>query len=139
MTDDERDAIERSCKKLSIAYAKHADFRDYNTFVDLFTEDGVLEIYGQEIKGRAALLATMSSRPENRRSLHLLTNIWIDVLDADHAVGGAYLTVFSVDFDGDGPAPLQGARMVGNYEDEFVRGTEGWRIARRKLTAVFKK
>lgn len=137
MTEAERAEIERACEKLSIAYARHVDFRDYQALAGLFAEDGVLELFGRQIRGRAAVLAALSARPENRKSLHIFTNISTDVIDADHARGLTYLTLLRADHDGEGAAPLDGPLMGGYYEDEFIRTQSGWRIARRKATILF--
>ena len=54
MNDDQISAITRACEALSIAYARAVDFRDYDYFVTLFTEDGVLDT-GKPREGRAAI------------------------------------------------------------------------------------
>ncbi len=38
----ERIEIEHTCTQLSIAYARHIDFREYDAFVELFAEDAHL-------------------------------------------------------------------------------------------------
>lgn len=137
MTDAERDLIERACEKISIAYARHIDFRDYEAFADLFTEDGVLEVFGQPLRGRRAIIESMSQRPANRKSLHIFTNIWVNVLDRDNASGITYLSLFRADHDGPKPAPNTLPLLAGYYDDVFVRTPAGWRFASRKATMLF--
>ena len=137
MNDAERDAIERACEKLSIAYARHIDFREYDAFADLFTEDGELQVQGSLLKGREAMMGFLTGRPANRRSLHIFTNIWTNVLDANHAEGITYLSLFRADQDGDRPAKVPGPMMAGYYTDKFARTEKGWRIARRDGTILF--
>ncbi len=139
MTEAERDLIERACEKISIAYARHIDFREYGAFADLFTEDGVLEVFGNEMRGRAAILKSMSDRPANRKSLHIFTNIWTNVLDANRAEGKTYLSLFRADHDGPGPAPNTTPLLAGYYDDVFARTPQGWKFVSRKATMLFMK
>ena len=139
MQEMERIAIERECERISIAYARHVDFRDYDAFVDLFSEDCRLDVGGL-VEGRAALQGWLARRPENLRSRHVFTNISIDVIDADHARGVTYVTLYRHVGD-EALAPraieLVGPAAVGHYEDEFVRTVDGWRFASRTAYLAF--
>ena len=76
------------------------------------------------------------------RSRHVLTNIFIDVVDADHARGISYLTLYRhVGEESLSPDPItfDGPAGVGHYEDRFVRTDHGWRFARRKLHMAFRR
>jgi len=142
MTEAERENIERACERLSIAYAYHVDFGDYDAFADLFAIDGVLEA-GRPSNGREALRTGIKkSRSPLLRSRHVLTNVRIEVVDADHATGVTYLSLYRWVCDEaqpDGPLPLAGPAGVGHYQDRFVRTAEGWRFAHRKLFFAFHK
>ncbi len=137
----ERQAIERACEQLSIAYARAIDFRDYDTFVRLFAIDGVMDV-GQPIVGREAIAAAVSKRPDELRSRHVLTNHFVEVMDASTARGIAYLSLYrhvgpeSLEA---GPAPLLGPAAVGHYEDRYVLENDVWRFAKRKLHLAFRK
>jgi hypothetical protein len=137
MNDSERDAIERACEKISIAYARHIDFFEYDAFVDLFVEDGELEVQGALLKGHKAIMGFLTGRPANRKSLHIFTNIWTNVLDANTAEGVTYLSLFRADQDGKGPVKVPGPMMAGYYNDKFVRTARGWRIQRREGHILF--
>ncbi len=137
MNEAERGQIERECEKLSIAYARHLDFREYDAFCDLFTEDGELAVTGPPLRGREALMGFLTGRPDNRRSLHIFTNIWTNVLDADHAEGVTYLSLFRADQDGERAAKVPGPMMAGYYKDKFVRTPKGWRFALRDGKILF--
>lgn len=136
----ERMLIERECERLSIAYARHADYHDYDAFTNLFTEQGHLNA-GAALDGREAIRAAMAKRSDKLRSRHVLSNIHIDVIDSSTATGISYLTLFrhigteslepaAVEFD----APA----AVGHYSDRFERTSEGWRFASRVLELAFK-
>ena len=135
----ERIEIERACEQLSVAYARHVDFKEYDRFAELFTEDGHLNA-GGPVDGRAAIRQRMAQRSDRLRSRHVLTNIQVEVIDADHARGITYLSLYWHVGDeslGDKPIEFTGPAAVGHYEDEFVRTASGWRIARRVLRLAF--
>ena len=81
MQEMERITIERECERISIAYARHVDFRDYDAFVELFAEDCRLDVGGL-VEGKEALRGWLARRPENLRSRHVFTNISIHVIVA---------------------------------------------------------
>ena len=133
--------IEAECQALSIAYARSIDFRDYDAFVDLFTEDGVLDT-GKPLEGRAAIQRSVMRRPDELRSRHVLTNIFIEVLSDTEARGISYLTLYRHV----GPESLQGKPVsfdgpaaVGHYEDRFEKTDTGWKFKRRKLHFAFRR
>lgn len=139
MDDSKRHRVERECARLSVAYARNVDFKDFEGFAALFAEDGVLEA-GVRVQGRDTILQGLKQRDEKLRSRHVITNVAIDVVDEDHATGTAYVTVYrhvGPEGDGAGPVPLASPALVGHYEDAFVRTAEGWRFAERVLHMDF--
>jgi ketosteroid isomerase-like protein len=133
--------IQRACEALSIAYARAVDFRDQDTFVSLFTEDGELDT-GTVLKGRAAIREAMARRPDELRSRHVISNVFIDVLSDIEARGISYLTLYrhvGPESLKGAPAPLAGPAAVGHYEDRFEKTAEGWRFKRRKLQLAFRR
>src|SRR5262245_44916125 len=136
----QRIAIERECEQLMIAYARGIDFRDYDNVASLFTEDGVLDI-GNPLEGRAAIAQALTRRPYELRSRHVLTNLFVDVVDPDTARGICYLTLYrhvgpeSLQRD---PVELDRPAAVGHYQDRFVRTPDGFRIAHRALHLAFR-
>jgi hypothetical protein len=139
---DERDIerIERACTALSVAYARAVDFRDYKAFVALFAADGTLDV-GKPLTGREAIWQSLMARPDELRSRHVISNVFIDVLDAASARGISYLTLYrhhGPESVSHGPAPLTGPAAVGHYEDRFLRTAEGWRFQSRRLHLAFR-
>ena len=133
--------IKEECTALSIAYARCVDFRDYDAFIELFTEDGELDA-GRSMIGRAAIADAMSRRPDELKSRHVLTNIFIDVIDANRARGISYLTLYRhvgpESLTGE-PIEFSGPAAVGHYEDQFVRTDAGFLFARRRLQLTFQR
>ena len=58
--------------------------------------------------------------------------------DSDNATGVVYLTLYRYDGDPERKAsPLEGPQMVGEYRDQFVLTSEGWRIKDRRIHVNF--
>lgn len=133
--------IESACQALSIAYARAIDFRDYDAFIELFTDDAELDA-GQLLTGKAEIRAAIAQRPDDLKSRHVITNIFIDVLSTTQARGISYLTLYRhvgpESLTGT-PIDLQGVAAVGHYEDRFEKTEDGWRIRRRKLHLAFRR
>lgn len=137
MTPRERMEIEHACQKVMLKSISTFDGRDFSGFAGLFAPDGVFVRANQPdapLLGREAIQAALQSRPADRLTRHLCTNIEIDVVDADHAVGRCYLYLFSASAsepDQVGGRPADPTQRLGEYLDQYVRTPEGWRIARR--------
>ncbi len=117
---------------LLVRYATGIDRRDWPLFRTVFTGDCELD-YGEigswtgvdavtDFMERAHALAGYT--------LHRLTNQTITV-DGDKAVARTYVDALIMFGDNQG-----GANGIGFYDDEIVRTPAGWRIARRRFTAV---
>ena len=141
MDDTERRIIRQDCEALSIAYARAVDFRDYDEFSNLFLEEGTLEA-GVRLQGRAAIAASLKRRPDELRSRHVLTNIFINVINRDEANGISYLTLYrhvGPESTLSGPVKLDGPFGIGHYQDVFMRTSDGWRFKSRVLHMAFQR
>ncbi|NIP15102.1 MAG: hypothetical protein GWM88_10470 [Pseudomonadales bacterium] len=136
--------IQRDCEALSMAYARAIDFRDYDHFVSLFTDDAVLDL-GRPLHGREEIHAAVVARPDELQSRHVITNVFVDVIDEDTARGIAYLTLYrhladkpSIPGPGNEPAAATIPAAVGHYQDRFARTPEGWQFTARTLHLAFR-
>ena len=142
MRAEEEMLIEHACEKLIMRSIRTFDERDFQGFADVFAADGVFFRANQPtapLVGREAILAALKSRPADRLTRHLCSNVQIDVIDADHAKGLCYLYLFSA--AGSPPesalgGPADKVQRIGEYLDEYVRTAEGWKIAKRVGTIV---
>ncbi len=135
------EAIERACERVAIAYAQATDACDADAAAALWTEDGVLEMPGnRRYGGREAIRRRVLEQPADSVSCHLLANLLVTVLDAGHATGTSLLTIYRGSRPSPGaPVPLAGPYLVGRYEDAYRRTDGGWRLARRRLTTLFRR
>lgn len=146
-SEDVRRAVEHDCLGLMQRYALTAD-RDLTGLPDLFAEDGVWVRPGNEMRGRAAMRAMLDAvvqaihadNPHGHVTRHMFTTSQVDALDDDHARGTFYALVFrDENFDGTMPRPMNTIELVVEYNTEFVRTAEGWRIARHRAEHVFRR
>jgi len=134
-------SIERACERLVLDFAYYSDRQEYEALAALFTRDGTMvRPTGDSLAGRDAILKAYQSRGAGRITRHVCTNIRIVVDSVDRARGLTYAVVYAANAN-QPPEAHFGIRMeprqlVGEFEDEFVRTDEGWRIASRRARFV---
>lgn len=137
MHSQEEMLIEHACQRVLMRSIRTFDDRDWQGFADTFAVDGQFFRANQPttpLVGREAILAALQSRPADRLTRHLCSNVEIDVIDADHAKGRCYLYLFSATATPPEKAmggPADPTQRLGEYTDDYVRTAEGWRIAKR--------
>lgn len=139
LNEDQIRGIRAECERLSTAYAVYLDLHRYAEFAALFGESGVLAV-GDQLQGQDAIAEAMAKRSDKLRSRHVLSNVLIDVQDAEHATGVTYLTLYRYVGDASLAAspigPFKPA-AVGHYTDAFTLTGDGWRFAKRELSFAF--
>ncbi|SON59630.1 hypothetical protein MSIMFI_01114 [Mycobacterium simulans] len=117
---------------LLVRYATGIDRRDWPLFRTVFTEDCELD-YGEigAWDGVDAVTEFMEKvHAMAGHTLHRLSNQAITI-DGDNAVARTYVDALIM--AGDNQSGVNG---IGFYDDEIIRTPHGWRIARRRFTAV---
>lgn len=125
--------VQQACIEVGNAWARALDFNDQDHFVELFTDDALLDYDGVH-EGLPAIAEWIGNRPRGVRTRHVLSNSWIDVRDADRARGISYLTLWRTDHADLRPeavASTPGPAAVGHCEDRFLRQADGWRLQAR--------
>jgi SnoaL-like protein len=134
-------SVERACERLVLDFAYFSDSQDYESLAGLFTPNGTMvRPTGDPLVGRAAIIASYQARPAGRISRHVCTNIRITAESPDRARGLTYAVVFSANANQPPEAHFgvkaDPRQLIGEFEDEFVRTDEGWRIASRRARFV---
>lgn len=139
MTPEEQTIAERDCERLVKQFALFSDLGNMDALADLFAEKGSFARPADPdnpIVGREKIRAVMKARPP-RVSRHLVSNILIDLTDADAATGQSYVTLWtSSDVDGKPPVVADPKFSVGEMRDNFVRTQDGWRFQARRGTVT---
>ena len=145
ISDDERRAIEQDCQKLALTSIHLNDIQQWDALSELFTEDASFArptAPDNAIAGREAIRAGFKARPAGRITRHLITNLLVTAIDADHARCRMYATLFTGDAANPAANPAFGLladhnKFIGIIEDEYVRTANGWRIAGRTGSITF--
>ncbi|AIV37651.1 MULTISPECIES: nuclear transport factor 2 family protein [unclassified Streptomyces] len=139
MSPTERLLAERACERLIVDLVHRLDLGDPGSAADLFTVDGVWEWPGgdRRVEGREALRTYFGSRPADRLSRRLMTNILVTVDSATTATATSYLTTYRVDGHVEGMVAPRLPANVGHYEDTFRKVGGEWLLAARTLYLAF--
>ncbi|MGW1047815.1 nuclear transport factor 2 family protein [Streptomyces sp. NPDC002586] len=134
--------VERACERLIVGFVHRLDLGEPASVAELFTEDGVWEWPspgdGRRIRGREALRAYFGSRPADRLSRRLMSNVLVTVTGPDTAGAVSYFTTYRVDgYEGGAPIPAGPPVQVGHYADTFRRVDGTWLITSRTLHLPF--
>jgi hypothetical protein len=138
MTDLERLQIEHACARLVIEANRCLDEFDHERLLALYLPDAVVESPLGLMRGHAELARWYASRERGAAIRHVISNVLIEVEDADHASGTAYYSFFHAPAGAPSPAPIAGAKAIGVHRDRFARTAAGWRFAHRTLTNIFR-
>lgn len=134
--------IERTCEQLSLAYAYHLDFGNYDALAKLFAEDATLQVGRAHYRNVDEIRTGVRQRYLQQVTRHVCSNIMVDVIDETRAVGVTYVTIYRHQYEGSEPPgeiPIRGPSFIGHYEDEFMLDRLGWRFASRRLNLRFRR
>ncbi len=115
-----------------VRYATGIDRRDWPLFRTVFTDDCELD-YGEIGRWQGVDAVTdfmIATHQMAGHTMHRITNKAVAV-DGDTATARAYIDALIMAQDNS-----SGVNAAGYYDDEFVRTDAGWRLARRRFTAV---
>jgi hypothetical protein len=138
-TPEEMLSAERACCRLVHEYCYAVDDCDADRFIDVFTADAVWDRAGHaSLTGHEQLRAFFTGRRTDISTLHVCSNVLINVIDADIATGRSYVTVFrSVRSAVPEVFPPAIPDLVAQYTDDYRKTGFGWRIARRRVSVRF--
>lgn len=133
-------AIERACERLVLDYAHYRDTNQGDPYAALFAEDASLVFPRASSRGRANIRADFDRQGQIPWRRHVTTNIRVVVLDADHAEGTSYVTIYGGGRPGPAAGaqapPLDGPSAVGEYHDRYLRTADGWRFVERRFMPI---
>jgi hypothetical protein len=143
MDRDKERAIEWDVQKVLFQYYHHVDLYEYKEAILLFTPDADWMSLGVHLKGQKEILDGLYGGLGAGTIRHILTNTVVTVIDENHATARSYNTLYSShDLRIDkqkGPIHFEGPNLVLDMMDELERTKEGWRIAKRRGTTIFKR
>jgi len=120
-------------RNLIARIAHTADFGDVDAYVHCFTADARWELPGGPRRGHADIRAGSRARRDSGEigpgssTRHLVGTTAVDV-DGDGARATSYFQFFAQ------TTTTPQLRLVGQYDDQFVRGIDGWLLDHRRIT-----
>src|SRR5260370_10634343 len=131
-------SIEQARTRLCNAYALRIDAYDYDRFIELWSEDAVFDVFGREFSGHEGVRSFLQAREGEMICRHIVTNVEIEVLDAETAKGACYTIAYRVQNAlGNEPGPLLRPIFLMDCYSFFKRDPKrGWVFTRRNLRAV---
>ena len=136
----ERMLAEHACARLCHLYAGRLDAYDYERFMELWADGATIVMLRSPLVGEAAIRGWLARREPDMICRHLVTNVVIDVIDADHARGSCYCIAFRArHMRGKEPGEMETPTFIVEYRDEFLHDARrGWLFARREVVASFR-
>ena len=117
---------------LLVRYATGIDRRDWALFRTVFTDDCELD-YGEIGVWNGIDAVTDFMEQVHAMAGHTMHRMSNQVITVDGDTAEARTYVDALIMAGDNKSGVNG---IGFYDDEIVRTADGWRIARRRFTAV---
>jgi hypothetical protein len=139
LTREHARAIEWDCAQVLTRFFNYFDLWRYDDMVDLFTHDGVWHRQGRALAGRVQILAALGARSTTQRVRHVVSNVQVDVVDADTAASLLYVTAYMHD-SGEkptNPPKIRSPYLVLVVSARLVRTEAGWKIARMDMSREF--
>ncbi|MFF4038500.1 nuclear transport factor 2 family protein [Streptomyces sp. NPDC001816] len=130
---------ERACERLILDFVHRLDLGEPSSVAELFTEGGswAWPEGGRRVEGREALREYFGSRPADRLSRRLMSNVLVTVTSPDTATATSYFSTYRVDGFQGGLVPAEPPVQVGHYEDTFRRVDGRWLLETRVLHLAF--
>ncbi|MFE5815153.1 nuclear transport factor 2 family protein [Streptomyces sp. NPDC056479] len=132
---------ERACERVIVDFVHRLDLGEPASVAELFTEDGIWTWPEgkRAVEGWVALREYFGSRPADRLSRRMMSNVLVTVTTPDTATATSYFTTYRVDGYEDGIVPAGPPVQVGHYEDAFRRIADdgSWRLTSRTLHLPF--
>ena len=136
----DRLAIQAECTDLLLTYGEGLDNTDPQKIWPLFAKDGTWQgDNNKPVQGQSALRDFWTKVFSNKRPTvgrHIVTNVRISVIDADHASGSAYVTQYRYDPEHLDKITSLSPNMLVTIKMDYVRFPEGWRFQTMHVNAI---
>jgi ketosteroid isomerase-like protein len=129
MTDEPDISDEEAVRRTITEYALLCDDGRFEEWGDLYTDDAVFTVMGQEHRGPAAIRAFIEKgQPPEKRSKHLCAPPLIDLAGDEARAHTDFIFVARTATGG------YEVTSAGRYVDRLVRNPDRWRFAERHIT-----
>lgn len=134
--------IKAEIKELADNYGYYLDHSMAEEYLTIWAEDAIAIDGERRWQGHDELRTRVREAGSGRVSMHLMGTSHIDIIDASHATGTHYATVYAGSYDGPSRAQsevikMDGIYLVAKYMDEYILTEDGWKISRRDIDRTF--
>lgn len=147
MSAEEISEIKESCTALILQFAYLADTGEYRKLSELFIENARFMRGGEVHQGREAIHSAVEAMLQNDREnprqpgwrvRHFCSNIQLSVPGPEQAAASAYYTIYRYQGESrEGPVPVCGPALIGDYADTFCLSPSGWLFKTREVRPAF--
>ena len=136
-------SIEQACTRIVKQFSNFNDRGDYESLCNLLTPDASFARPTDPenfTHGREEILAAFQSRPNDRITRHIISNIVIEASDETTAKGTCYATLFMAPVDAEKAkfgVKANPSQFIGEFYIDFSLTSEGWKISRQTGIIVF--
>lgn len=122
------------CNNQVLRFFRYLDERHYDALAALLASDAVWHRQGRILRGPAEVQAALEQRSVTMRIAHIIANLMVDELDADHCIMRAYMLVIRHEpgRDQNGPSPMEGIESVRTMHIRLERTDAQWLITELK-------
>lgn len=128
--------VRASIGDLNARFAWALDLHDFDALHAVLAPDVHYVSVGREFHDAEATIASFRARTSARTTRHGLGNLLLEPVDDDAVRGRSSWHTFAS--NDDPPRPGVPLFMVADFSDAYRRTSEGWRIAERIITPVFR-
>jgi hypothetical protein len=121
---------------LNARFAWALDLHDFGALREVLAPDVHYVSADREFHDAEATIASFRARTAARTTRHGLGNLLLEPVDDDAVLGRSSWHTFAS--NDDPPEPGVPVFMVADFSDVYRRTPEGWRIAERIITPVFR-
>lgn len=142
MTPAERHMIEWECRQLALRFTALSDRQEWRAACALLTDDAIFARPtdpDNPLVGRKAIQAAFEARPPTRITRHICTNLVTTARSESQVFGQLYALLYMGDKSNDNNSVIvaDDKQLIGEFEDDYVRTENGWRIAKRVGKIIF--
>lgn len=125
------DSDELACQAVVFSFFHALDTRAHEAAAALMAPEGVWMRQGETLLGPGAVLDALNTRPPERTTAHIITNLRLEAKEAGRVQAYFYLTAYETRTDGEAAADI---RLLGIRDccDDLVRLPQGWRILKKQ-------
>jgi hypothetical protein len=129
--------IKDACIELGTRYAYYLDTNQPGKISSLFDDHGSFQGRSGKYIGREDIDLAFSRRPKSRRTIHIVTNHFVDIQSKNMVEVISNFATYRTN-EATGVASLEGQPIrVGRYVDECVRIDDGWIFQSREMDEIF--